>query len=71
MMPPQEKGGDFSNSLNISDGLRTIYDPWSSTLTPGGWTMSWIYNYRAGDRMRFGIMDVVGNPALSSPDKWA
>ena len=36
----------------------------------GGWTTSWIYNYRAGDRVRFGIMDVVGDPALSSPNKW-
>ena len=36
MMTPLEKGGDFSNSLNIEGGPRTIYDPWSSTLTPGG-----------------------------------
>ena len=36
----------------------------------GGWTTSWIYNYRAGDRMRFGIMEVVGDPALGNPDKW-
>ena len=36
----------------------------------GGWTMSWIYNYRAGDRLRFGIMDVVGDPKLDNPDKW-
>ncbi|MDA1316056.1 MAG: hypothetical protein O2968_22260, partial [Acidobacteria bacterium] len=36
----------------------------------GGWTTSWIYNYRAGDRLRFDIMEVVGDPALESPDKW-
>ena len=44
----------------------------------GGWTISWIYNYRAGDRMRFsnagnintGIMEVVGDPKLDNPDKW-
>ncbi|MDA1316361.1 MAG: TonB-dependent receptor, partial [Acidobacteria bacterium] len=36
MMTPQELGGDFSNSLNISGGLRTIYDPWTSMLTAEG-----------------------------------
>ncbi len=27
-----ETGGDFSQSYNIDGGLRTIYDPWTSTL---------------------------------------
>jgi hypothetical protein len=36
----------------------------------GGWTTSWIYNYRAGERLRFGIMDVVGDPNAIDKDKW-
>ena len=27
-----ERQGDFSQSLNINNGLRTIYDPWTSQL---------------------------------------
>lgn len=27
---PLERGGDFSKSLNIDGGLRTIYDPWTT-----------------------------------------
>ncbi|MBI3280564.1 MAG: TonB-dependent receptor [Acidobacteria bacterium] len=36
----------------------------------GGWTMSGIYWYYAGNRLRFGQMDVVGEPRIDSPDKW-
>src|SRR5262249_35573798 len=28
----QERGGDYSRSLNINGGLRTIYDPWTTEL---------------------------------------
>jgi Carboxypeptidase regulatory-like domain len=31
-----EAQGDFSKSLNIDGGLRTIYDPWTSILNPDG-----------------------------------
>jgi hypothetical protein len=56
---PFGRGRRFGTNVNaVSDAVL------------GGWTMSWIYNYRAGDRLRFGIMDVVGDPALESPDKW-
>jgi hypothetical protein len=36
----------------------------------GGWTVSGIYWYYAGNRLRFGHMDVVGDPAIDTPDKW-
>jgi hypothetical protein len=36
----------------------------------GGWTTSGIFWYYAGNRLRFGQMDVVGDPKLDSPDKW-
>jgi len=32
MMTSLERQGDFSQSLNINGGLRTIYDPWTSRL---------------------------------------
>jgi hypothetical protein len=35
MMTSLESQGDFSRSLNINRGLRTIYDPWSSKLEAG------------------------------------
>ncbi len=36
----------------------------------GGWTTSAIFWYNAGDRLRFGMMEVVGEPAIDNPDKW-
>lgn len=36
----------------------------------GGWTASAIYWYNAGNRLRFGMMEVVGEPAIDHPDKW-
>lgn len=36
----------------------------------GGWVASWIYNYQAGEQLRFGQMDVIGDPKLDNPDKW-
>jgi hypothetical protein len=32
MMTEAERKGDFSQSLNVTGGLRTIYDPWTSKL---------------------------------------
>lgn len=29
-----ERGGDFSQTYNIDDGIRTIYDPWTTQLDP-------------------------------------
>ncbi|HUG81441.1 MAG TPA: hypothetical protein VML01_07245, partial [Bryobacterales bacterium] len=56
---PFGRGRRFGTNVNaVSDAVL------------GGWTMSWIYNYRAGDRLRFDIMEVVGDPALDNPDKW-
>ena len=31
-----EVQGDFSQSLNIAGGVRTVYDPWTSVLNPDG-----------------------------------
>jgi hypothetical protein len=37
----------------------------------GGWTTSWIYNYRAGERIRFNdVMNVNGDPNAIEKDKW-
>jgi hypothetical protein len=36
----------------------------------GGWTTSGIFWYYAGNRLRFGQMDLVGNPVIANPDKW-
>jgi hypothetical protein len=36
----------------------------------GGWTTSGIFWYYAGNRLRFGQMDVVGEPAIDDLDKW-
>lgn len=36
----------------------------------GGWVTSWIYNYQAGEQLRFGMMEVVGDPRIDNPDKW-
>lgn len=35
-----ERSGDFSQSLNGSGGLRTIYDPWSTLTSPDGATVT-------------------------------
>jgi hypothetical protein len=36
----------------------------------GGWTTSAILWYSAGNRLRFGMMDIIGEPAIGNPDKW-
>jgi hypothetical protein len=36
----------------------------------GGWTTSAIFWYNAGNRLRFGMMEVVGDPAIDNVDKW-
>jgi hypothetical protein len=36
----------------------------------GGWTTSGILWYYAGNRLRFGQMDLVGDPKIDNPDKW-
>jgi len=36
----------------------------------GGWTVSAIYAYSAGNRLHFAQMEVVGDPKLDNPDKW-
>ena len=36
----------------------------------GGWTSSAIYWYYAGNRLRFGQMEVVSDPKIDNPDKW-
>lgn len=35
-----ERQGNFSQSLNASGGLRTIYDPWSTQTSPDGKTVT-------------------------------
>jgi hypothetical protein len=36
----------------------------------GGWTTSGILWYYAGARLRFGQMELIGEPAIDNPDKW-
>ncbi len=36
----------------------------------GGWTASGIYWYYAGNRLRFGQIDLLGEPRIDNPDKW-
>jgi len=36
----------------------------------GGWTTSGIFWYYAGNRLRLGHMDLVGEPAIDNPNKW-
>jgi hypothetical protein len=36
----------------------------------GGWTTSGIYFYNSGELLRFGQMDVVGDPHIDNPSKW-
>jgi hypothetical protein len=36
----------------------------------GGWTTSAIYYYNSGELLRFGQMDVVGDPHIDNPSKW-
>jgi len=36
----------------------------------GGWTTSAIYSFSSGDLLRFGQMDVIGDPVLSDTSKW-
>jgi hypothetical protein len=36
----------------------------------GGWTTSAIYYYNSGQLLRFGQMDVVGDPRIDNPSKW-
>jgi len=56
---PWGRGRQLLNTLHpVLDGIL------------GGWTTSFIYWYNAGDRLRFGMMEVVGEPKISNPDKW-
>jgi hypothetical protein len=36
----------------------------------GGWTTSAIYYYNSGQLLRFGQMDVIGDPKIENPSKW-
>ncbi|MGH8247965.1 MAG: hypothetical protein ACREUU_16205, partial [Gammaproteobacteria bacterium] len=36
----------------------------------GGWSTSGIFWYNAGNRLRFGMMEVVGDPRIDNPAKW-
>ena len=36
----------------------------------GGWTASGIYSYNSGTQLRFGALDVIGDPKLENPSKW-
>lgn len=36
----------------------------------GGWTASGIYMYNSGQLLRFGQMDVIGDPKIDNPSKW-
>ncbi len=35
----------------------------------GGWSTSWIFTYNSGDFLRFGQMNVSGNPAIDNPTR--
>jgi hypothetical protein len=36
----------------------------------GGWTASGIYSYNSGTLLRFGPLDVIGDPKIENPSKW-
>jgi len=36
----------------------------------GGWTASGIYSYNSGTLLRFGALDVIGDPQIDNPSKW-
>ena len=36
----------------------------------GGWTVTSIYYYNSGELLRFGQMDVIGDPNIGNPSKW-
>ena len=36
----------------------------------GGWSVSGYYTFLSGDSLRFGALQVVGDPVLDSPSKW-
>lgn len=36
----------------------------------GGWTMTGTYTFISGTPLRYGQMEVIGNPAIENPDKW-
>ncbi|MBM3748011.1 MAG: carboxypeptidase regulatory-like domain-containing protein [Acidobacteria bacterium] len=56
---PIGRGRPFMNSLHpVLDAV------------VGGWTASAIFWYNAGDRLRFGMMEVVGEPAIDDLSKW-
>ena len=44
--------------------------PKVADLIAGGWNASGIYSYNAGTLLRFGALDVVGDPHLDNPSKW-
>jgi hypothetical protein len=35
----------------------------------GGWSSSWIFTYNSGDFLRFGQLNVNGDPAISNPTR--
>jgi len=39
-------------------------------MVVGGWTTSAIYSYNAGTLLRFGALEVVGDPKIDNPSKW-
>jgi hypothetical protein len=36
----------------------------------GGWVASGIYSYNSGTLLRFGALDVIGDPHIENPSKW-
>jgi hypothetical protein len=55
----------FGRGRRFLSGMHPVAD-----ALLGGWTTSGIFWYYAGNRLRFGQMDLIGEPAIDNPDKW-
>ncbi|HYM10755.1 MAG TPA: hypothetical protein VEU62_08480, partial [Bryobacterales bacterium] len=57
--------------LPLGPGHRFLsHAPSIANFVLGGWTTSAIYSYNSGDLLKFGQMDVTGNPTIDNPSKW-
>jgi hypothetical protein len=55
----------FGKSRRFLSNVPTIVDH-----VIGGWTASGIYSYNSGTLLRFGALNVVGDPHIDDPSKW-
>ena len=53
-------GRNKAVASNLSGPLQKVF---------GGWQLSWLYTYVSGELLRFGGLDVSGDPAISNPNR--